>query len=884
MKAEIPRQFHFIFGLRQQDEPFHLTHYLCLESCRRINQPEKIYLYYHYEPFGRYWDLIKEYLILVKVELDPFVHNFKYPHKHKGSKQYRYAHHSDFVRLQKLLAHGGVYADIDTIFVNKIPDKLYEKSFVLGEEDPIYNTATGKTESSLCNAFIMSAPGAKFCELWLNKIKTAFDGSWSGHSTILPRKLSEKHPDLIHIEPSQTFYKYMWNRPGIERLLEKQDTDDLEHCVSIHLWSHLWWAENRLDFSSFHSGLLTEGFVRNALTTYNSLARPYLPEQKCFPEDGKVSVAIPMLDHPDFLRPAVYSILSQSYEDYEIIIINDGSSTAFQEQVDDVAALSPKISVFNKPADRKWRSNKEYGLEKASGRYFCFLNNDNFIPPDFFKAAIEKSKTRTSFQPLKNLFFKEKIVQLTPKTYLDDFFALMVLLLAGMKLVYGMAPLVEIGMHDETICSAGGAGLLGNDIFSTIIAPFYAAWYYFLNFIQPALLKLYYLNAVIIGVLSPIIFYAVMRVRKICVFPALLISSYFLISYANLPLYPKVTHFALLLTLISLMIATRIKGLANQILLSAVGALAISYLRPEFFLTFIVLMVLYIVFLALKKGLSDSMAKEIGTTMVLTTAISLLLITFGLPLTADGSRALIPFEQHFAANWSLWTFSGINPWMNHEQVAGNTFIIIQSVWDAITTHPILFFQRVVFNAFQALLKIPSLFFIHYNILLPVQSNFFWMIESAFIPLCIVALIASKWNFCKYRLKQGVTKNNLMLFIGIAYLLPVVLSSLITAPGLHSLLIPTMLLIIYLSEVFFTKHHFHRHWLYLAGFIILVSTPVLMDYHSSASVNNKSINFIHSLKTKKQAYLLSSESDDVHIAQNFKRVSTTSKNDNFNNAK
>ena len=36
----IPRVAHFIWGLREQDEPFHLIHYLCLESCRRVLQPD----------------------------------------------------------------------------------------------------------------------------------------------------------------------------------------------------------------------------------------------------------------------------------------------------------------------------------------------------------------------------------------------------------------------------------------------------------------------------------------------------------------------------------------------------------------------------------------------------------------------------------------------------------------------------------------------------------------------------------------------------------------------------------------------------------------------------------------------------------------------------
>jgi hypothetical protein len=47
MPEVIPNQFHFVFGLRKQREPFHLAHYLCLESCRCVNQPESIRFYYH---------------------------------------------------------------------------------------------------------------------------------------------------------------------------------------------------------------------------------------------------------------------------------------------------------------------------------------------------------------------------------------------------------------------------------------------------------------------------------------------------------------------------------------------------------------------------------------------------------------------------------------------------------------------------------------------------------------------------------------------------------------------------------------------------------------------------------------------------------------------
>src|SRR5262245_1997343 len=54
--SRIPRLFHFVFGLREQREPFHLVFYLCLASCRAVARPERMYFYYHHEPWGRYWE------------------------------------------------------------------------------------------------------------------------------------------------------------------------------------------------------------------------------------------------------------------------------------------------------------------------------------------------------------------------------------------------------------------------------------------------------------------------------------------------------------------------------------------------------------------------------------------------------------------------------------------------------------------------------------------------------------------------------------------------------------------------------------------------------------------------------------------------------------
>lgn len=269
----IPNDFHFIFGLKRQDKPFHLVYYLCLRSCIETNRPANIYFYHQYEPHGRYWDLIRDQLTLVKVNKVDFVSRF--PYKDRQIKKYSYAHHADFIRLEKLLEHGGVYADMDTLFVSKIPQHLFSERFVIGREDDVADDQ-GTPRASLCNAFLMAEKASRFAEAWLSGMSGAFDGTWSNHSTILPEKLSREHPGWVHIEPPQTFYKHMWTPEGIRRLFVDVDPD-IQGVVSFHLWNHLWWSRWRRDFSDFHAGKITENHVRNVDSTYNLIARKYLP-------------------------------------------------------------------------------------------------------------------------------------------------------------------------------------------------------------------------------------------------------------------------------------------------------------------------------------------------------------------------------------------------------------------------------------------------------------------------------------------------------------------------------------------------------------------------------------------------------------------------------
>ncbi len=270
----VPRIAHFVHGLRPQTEPFHLVHHLAIESCRRVLRPDTILFHHHHLPYGELWDLVRPHLTLVRVDPVDLVTR---THDERVPDEYRYAHHADFIRLDALVEHGGVYADLDTLFLRPLPGDLFDAPFVIGEEDDVPDGRTGAPRPSLCNAVLLAEPGSAFARRWRDAMPAAFDGSWSNHSGFLSRALADAHPDEVRVLPRQAFFPAPFTPDGIRDLLER-DATDTSASYTVHLWAHLWWARDRRDFSAVHAGLLTIDHVRGAATTYARLARPFLPE------------------------------------------------------------------------------------------------------------------------------------------------------------------------------------------------------------------------------------------------------------------------------------------------------------------------------------------------------------------------------------------------------------------------------------------------------------------------------------------------------------------------------------------------------------------------------------------------------------------------------
>ena len=272
--ATIPKHYHFIFGLKPQNEPFHIAYYLCLKSCIEVNSPEKISFYYENEPYGPWWDKIKPSLDLVKlIDIDYGFDESLYDQHSEGlfikQNGLQYAHKTDFLRLKILYEQGGVYADMDTLFVKPYPEQLFESLCVLGHEE------YGAGVKTLCNAVIFAQAKSEFIQLWFAQTHNVFDGTWNRHSCREAAILKQQNPQLLQVVDRSYFYHFDCTTQGLTDLLalnsELPDT-----LYSIHLWSHLWWGKNRTDFIRFHADMLTEQFIKQVDSSFNLIARRFL--------------------------------------------------------------------------------------------------------------------------------------------------------------------------------------------------------------------------------------------------------------------------------------------------------------------------------------------------------------------------------------------------------------------------------------------------------------------------------------------------------------------------------------------------------------------------------------------------------------------------------
>ena len=91
----------------------------------------------------------------------------------------------------------------------------------------------------------------------------------------------------------------------------------------------------------------------------------------------KISIIIPVYNSTLYLKQCVESILAQTYHNFEILLVDDGSTDDSPMICDEYAKKDDRIVTIHKQ-NGGTSDARNVGLEKASGDYITFMDNDDY--------------------------------------------------------------------------------------------------------------------------------------------------------------------------------------------------------------------------------------------------------------------------------------------------------------------------------------------------------------------------------------------------------------------------------------------------------------------------------------------------------------------------
>ncbi len=118
----------------------------------------------------------------------------------------------------------------------------------------------------------------------------------------------------------------------------------------------------------------------------------------------KVSVIVPVYNAQKYLERCIDSLIKQSLEDIEIILVDDSSTDSSLSICQDYAKKDKRIKVIHKENEGAGMA-RNAALKVAAGEYIGFVDSDDFITPDMFKTLCEKAEKYNSDLVMSGVLF-----------------------------------------------------------------------------------------------------------------------------------------------------------------------------------------------------------------------------------------------------------------------------------------------------------------------------------------------------------------------------------------------------------------------------------------------------------------------------------------------
>ena len=97
-----------------------------------------------------------------------------------------------------------------------------------------------------------------------------------------------------------------------------------------------------------------------------------------------ISVVVPIYNSKNYTKKCIESLMKQTYQNLEIILIDDGSSDGSDEICDMYAKVDKRLKVIHKKNEGRCVA-RNIGIDYANGDYIGFVDGDDYLEEDMYE-------------------------------------------------------------------------------------------------------------------------------------------------------------------------------------------------------------------------------------------------------------------------------------------------------------------------------------------------------------------------------------------------------------------------------------------------------------------------------------------------------------------
>ena len=128
-----------------------------------------------------------------------------------------------------------------------------------------------------------------------------------------------------------------------------------------------------------------------------------------------ISVIVPVYKVEPYLPACVESLCAQSFSDFELILVDDGSPDSCGAMCDAYAARDPRVRVIHR--ENGGLSARNSGMEIARGKYMTFIDSDDYVAPRYLEALLQAAEEADAeISVCRPLVFEDGLTPELPET------------------------------------------------------------------------------------------------------------------------------------------------------------------------------------------------------------------------------------------------------------------------------------------------------------------------------------------------------------------------------------------------------------------------------------------------------------------------------------